>query len=88
MAGVDMDRLRDAIETMRAQGGMNVDGAPVEVCSGAEDLAREAPAVGLAEDSVVGLAAVDVGVAGAGTFAASIRGNLMAQFSGWAATRR
>ena len=27
MAGVDMDRLRDAIETMRAQGG-NVDGAP------------------------------------------------------------
>ena len=26
MAGVDMDRLRDAMETMRAQGGMNVDG--------------------------------------------------------------
>jgi hypothetical protein len=25
MAGVDMDRLRDAMETMRAQGGMNVD---------------------------------------------------------------
>ncbi len=26
MAGVDMDRLRDAMETVRAQGGMNVDG--------------------------------------------------------------
>lgn len=28
MAGVDMDRLRDAMETMRAQGGGNVDGVP------------------------------------------------------------
>jgi trimeric autotransporter adhesin len=28
MAGVDMDRLRDAMETMRAQGGTNVDGVP------------------------------------------------------------
>jgi hypothetical protein len=28
MAGVDMDRLRDAMETVRAQGGMNVDGVP------------------------------------------------------------
>src|ERR1700739_1625079 len=27
LAGVDMDRLRDAMETMRAQGGGNVDGA-------------------------------------------------------------
>lgn len=28
LAGVDMDRVRDAMETMRAQGGMNVDGVP------------------------------------------------------------
>ena len=28
LAGVDMDRLRDAMETMRAQGGMNGDGGP------------------------------------------------------------
>lgn len=28
LAGVDMDRLRDAIETMRAQSGINVDGVP------------------------------------------------------------
>jgi hypothetical protein len=57
-----------------------------EDCLEAEDLGRAA-AVGL-EDSVVGLGAVDAEEGGAETSAASIRGSLTAQFSGWAATRR
>ena len=87
LAGVDMDRLRDAMETMRAQGGMNGDGG-----AGRRTVWRRWIWRRLA-DSAGGFGGGFGGggravAAGAEIFADSIRGSRTAQFSGWAAIRR
>ena len=88
LAGVDMDRLRDAMETMRAQGGgLNGDGAPGGGLFGGGGFGGglEVPADSAAGRDLV--AAVEAAEGGAATSADLIRDSHTEQFSGWAATR-
>ena len=92
MAGVDMDRLRDAFETYRAQNG-----GRKGISLGRRAIWRRrigggggggfgGPG-GFGGGALVAVAAED-SAAGAEIFAASIRDSRMARFSGWAATLR
>jgi hypothetical protein len=77
LAGLDPDRVRDAVETLRAQGVLP--GGQAAVTS-AEEKASSAEAAEWA--AVSGEVEAD-----AGTFAASTPASRMAPSSGWAATR-
>ena len=88
LAGVDMDRLRDAMETMRAQGGFNGDGGTGGGLFGGGGLGGGfGPAGGFGGGFGVVVVVAEVAAA-AVTSAASIRGSRTAQFSGWVAIRR